>query len=404
MPEYLAPGVFIEEISSRAKSIQGVGTSVAGLVGPTRTGPLRGKPEVLTSFESFQGIFGDARPLVFGNALVTNHTAIAAKAFFDNGGKQLYAVRVVKDVNHGGSDGVAPGASDYAGESDVQKGSTGLTSLEDVDDVSIVMTPAAAAIPGDGAGAEHLAVVLEVQKHCRKMRYRVGLVDSRQGMSISEVRVFGSKLSDDRLALYYPWVVIADPNGVDGDIAAPPAGFIAGVYANTDVRRGVRNAPANEVVVGALRFEVEIDRFQAEVLNADRVNCLRAMPGLGMRVSGGRTLSVDPEWKYVNLRRYFLYLERSIEKGTQWAAFEPNGEPLWDYVRRTVGDFLCNEWRSGALLGRSPNEAYFVRCDRSTMTQNDLDEGRLVFLIGVAPLRPAEFVIFRISQKTAASF
>jgi uncharacterized protein len=331
------------------------------------------------------------------------HTALetlfdSADTFLGDAGpdQPRYLVRM-----SGGTDGEAPGATDYAGETDLQKGSTGLGSLEDIDDVSIVMTPAATDIPDDSDGSEHLGVVLEMQKHCRKMRYRMGLVDSRLGMSISEVREFRSSLSDDRLALYYPWVVISDPNGIDGDIMVPPAGFMAGIYAYTDVQRGVHKAPANEVVVGAKRFEVDINRFQQEVLNPDRVNCLRALPSLGMRVWGGRTLSIDSEWMYVNVRRYFLYLEKSIEKSTQWVVFEPNGEQLWDNVRNTADQFLFNEWRQGRLLGASPKEAYFVRCDRSVMTQNDLDNGRLVCLIGVAPLRPAEFVIFRIGQKTA---
>ena len=150
-----------------------------------------------------------------------------------------------------------------------------------------------------------------------------------------------------------------------------------------------------------MRFESEVNRFQQELLNPDGVNCLRAFSGRGLRVWGGRTLSSDPEWKYINVRRYFLFLERLIEKATQWVVFEPNGEALWANVRATVESFLFNEWRSNHLLGGDPKAAYFVRCDRSTMTQNDLDNGRLVCVVGVAPLRPAEFVVFRVGQKTA---
>jgi phage tail sheath protein FI len=295
----------------------------------------------------------------------------------------------------GGGDGDVPTAADYAGESDEVTGSTGFAALEDIEDVSIVMTPAAAA-----HAVSHQAVVAELQRHCRKMRYRVGIVDSREGMSLSEVRDFRSNFDDSRLALYYPWVVIADPTGQRDNITAPPSGFIAGVYANTDVQRGVHKPPANEPVIGALRFAQDINRFQQELLNPNGINCLRSFPGRGHRVWGGRTLSSDPEWIYVNVRRYFLYLERSIEKSTQWVVFEPNGERLWANVRTAVEDFLYNEWFNGRLLG-SQKTAYFVRCDRSTMTQNDLDFGRLVCLVGVAPLRPAEFVIFRIGQKTA---
>ncbi|ACE86241.1 phage tail sheath family protein [Cellvibrio japonicus] len=525
MPEYLAPGVFVEEVSYRAKSIEGVGTSVAGLVGPTRTGPLRGKPELLTSFADFVRVYGDARDLTLGTDTVLNHTAIAAKAFFDGGGSKLFVARIAGGTPEaatsadnddlvftarfpgaqsnytlevhwrspvtgtdptdfdldvisngeviytysnisvaptgprslgsvlaanparrsdalsspvsatvsadteaevvaaltalfdddaasaednpltgarylihltGGSDGDAPDAADYAGITDEVNGSIGFAALEDIEDIAIVLAPAAAADE-----TNHQAIVVEMQKHCRKMRYRVGIVDAREGMSVGEVREFRSEFDDSRLALYYPWVVASDPSGQRTTINVPPAGFIAGVYANTDVQRGVHKAPANEPVIGALGFAQDINRFQQELLNPEGINCLRSFPGRGHRVWGGRTLASDPEWKYVNVRRYFLYLERSIEKSTQWVVFEPNGERLWSNVRTTVEDFLYNEWFNGRLLGPTPKAAYFVRCDRSTMTQNDLDNGRLVCEIGVAPLKPAEFVIFRIGQKTA---
>lgn len=736
MPEYLAPGVFVEEVSFRAKSIEGVGTSVAGLVGPTRTGPLRGRPEVVTSFAAFERIYGDAAALTLGDTQVHNHTALAAKAYFDNGGKLLYVVRTAGGVNAtaadssgssaaaasvtdgdgrvtfrsrfpgaagnytleirwrdtenllrfesitepaegevvflegrgipsaarvtgisdrapgaafpinvralvqrsgaqhiivdnralietadgstltptdlrpngaaagepgvllraginaadavtftavrarqpasgslegdtkaelrltaetnistftsgshwgglttlrgtlnaagteftvdgsglnsgvgssvtvpmaalaaardtvsavtiqrnfdldvrrdgadgevvysygnivlapnippnsdndletamparpeqradaltspvacefgsgadqedvytalydlfkpeplspsplsvdgiryliqlaGGSDGAEPAATDYAGEVDEVAGNTGLAALQDVEDVSIVMTPAAAA----GDATQHQLIVSQVQQHCRQMRYRIGLVDPRESSSLSEVRNFRSNFDDSRLALYYPWVVTADPTGRRPTVTVPPSGFMAGIYAHTDVSRGVHKAPANTPVIGALRFAQEVNRFQQELLNPSGINCLRSFAGRGHRVWGARTLASDPEWKYVNVRRYFLYLERSIDKSTQWVVFESNGERLWANVRSAVESFLYNEWVSGHLLGGSPEQAYFVRCDRSTMTQNDIDNGRLICVVGVASLRPAEFVIFRIGQKTA---
>jgi hypothetical protein len=155
------------------------------------------------------------------------------------------------------------------------------------------------------------------------------------------------------------------------------------------------------VVRNAIRFEREITHGQQEVLNPEGINCLRFFFGRGYRIWGARTVSSDPEWKYINVRRYFIYLEHSIDRSTQWAVFEPNGQRLWANIRDTITAFLYNEWRSGALLGANPEEAFFVRCDRSTMTQSDLDNGRLICEIGVAPLKPAEFVIFRIGQKTA---
>ena len=231
------------------------------------------------------------------------------------------------------------------------------------------------------------------------MRYRIAVLDSAEGQTISEVRTC-ARVDSKHAALYYPWVTVLDPI-TRREINLPPSGFVAGIYARNDVERGVYKAPANEVVRLALGFETLLNKGQQEILNPEGVNCFRFFEGRGMRLWGARTISSDPEWKYVNVRRYFAYLERSVDKGTQWAVFEPNGEQLWANVRRTIEDFLLNEWQNGALLGDKPERAFFVRCDRSTMTQNDLDNGRLVCLVGVAPLKPAEFVIFRIGQWTA---
>jgi hypothetical protein len=232
------------------------------------------------------------------------------------------------------------------------------------------------------------------------MRYRIAVLDAGDGQTIQQVRALRGRLDSKYAAFYYPWVKILDPI-TRTEIHQPPSGFVAGIYARNDITRAVYKAPANEVVNLAIGFEQMLNKAQQDVLNPEGINCFRFFEGRGYRLWGGRTISSDPEWKYVNLRRYFAYLERSIDKGTQWAVFEPNGELLWANVRRTIEDFLLNEWMNGALLGDKPEKAYFVRCDRSTMTQNDLDNGRLVALIGVAPLRPAEFVIFRIGQWTA---
>ena len=217
---------------------------------------------------------------------------------------------------------------------------------------------------------------------------------------LTEVRQLRAKIDSSYAALYYPWVKILDPL-TNTEIVVPPSGFVCGIYARNDTNRAVYKAPANEVVNLALGFELTINKGQQEVLNPEGINCFRFFEDRGYRLWGARTASSDQEWKYVNLRRYFAYLEHSIDNGTQFAVFEPNGPALWANVRRTIEDFLLNEWQSGALLGDKPEKAYFVRCDRSTMTQNDLDNGRLICLIGVSPLRPAEFVIFRIGQWTA---
>ena len=299
-------------------------------------------------------------------------------------------------VLSGGSDGKQPDASLYEGTVSASDVKTGLKAFEDIEDISIVAAPGLAGLDSTGAQAG----ILHLQSHVERMRYRVAIVDSRKAQSIGEVRQFRAGFDSKHMAFYYPWVKILDPI-TRKEIVLPPSGFVAGIYARNDIERAVWKAPANEVVNGAIGFELMLNKAQQEVLNPEGINCFRYFEGRGMRLWGARTMSSDPEWKYVNVRRYFAYLEHSIDKGTQWAVFEPNGERLWANVRRTIEDFLFNEWQMGALLGDKPEKAYFVRCDRSTMTQNDLDNGRLVCLIGVAPLKPAEFVIFRIGQWTA---
>jgi uncharacterized protein len=293
----------------------------------------------------------------------------------------------------GGADGNEPAEVNY---------SAGLRALRQVEGISIV------AAPGSSTYAEHQGIQGALITHAEQRRaYRIAVLDTRPGIISSEAQTEKSRLDSTYAALYYPWVVVNNPLAKVGDetipreIALPPSGFVCGIYARNDINRGVYKAPANEIVRGALRYDIEVNFAQQEILNPQGVNCLRFFPGRGNRVWGARTTSSDPEWKYVNVRRYFNYLERSIDIGTQWAVFEPNGERLWANIRETVSSFLVNEWRSGALLGATPKEAFFVRCDRSTMDQNDLDNGRLICLIGVAVVKPAEFVIFRIGQKTA---
>jgi phage tail sheath protein FI len=295
----------------------------------------------------------------------------------------------------GGDDGAMPTDAAYV---------PALAALAKIDDIAIV------AAPGSSAFAARDAIRNALIAHAEGRRmYRIAVLDTDAGLNAGAARDARSTIDSKYAALYYPWVVIANPNARPGrddiprEIALPPSGFICGIYARNDIERGVHKAPANEVVRGALRFEREVSFGEQEMLNPLGLNCLRFFPGRGYRVWGARTASSDPEWKYVNIRRYFNYLEASIDRSTQWAVFEPNGERLWANIRETIASFLYNEWRNGALLGAKAEDAFFVRCDRSTMTQNDLDNGRLVCLIGVAALKPAEFVIFRIGQKTADS-
>jgi uncharacterized protein len=308
----------------------------------------------------------------------------------------------------GGNDGAVPDEQDFAGldadPDDVTKKATGLAALAEVDDIAIVALPDAGGIADDNL---RFLVTQDLIAHAEKYRYRIAIVDGPPGASINTIRAFRGNFDSKYAALYHPWIEALDPNGPPAPgiptptLDLPPSGFVAGIYARSDVTRGVFKAPANEVVYGLTKFESNINQGRDEVLNPENINALRFFPDRGNRVWGARTLSSDPEWLYVNVRRLFIYLEHSIDKGTQWVVFEPNNEALWRNITQTITDFLEVQWRNGALLGATPDQAYFVQCDRSTMSQNDLDNGRLICLIGVAPVKPAEFVIFRIGQWTA---
>lgn len=295
-----------------------------------------------------------------------------------------------------GGDDDLPGIDDqtYIGTpSDDPDDRTGLYTLENIDDISIV------AVPGRTSQDVQNAIV----NHCELMRYRFAVLDSVRGARLADVQKQRQRYDTTRAALYYPYLTIRDLFGRDDAVLhIPPSGHVAGIYARSDVRRGVHKAPANEVVLGLLDVQVHLTKGEQDILNPKHVNCIRDFRDInrGIRVWGARTLSSDPEWKYVNVRRLFLFVEKSIERGTQWAVFEPNAEPLWAAIRRSVTNFLTAVWRDGALEGVKPEEAFFVKVDRTTMTQNDIDNGRLIILIGIAPVKPAEFVIFRISQKT----
>ncbi len=308
-------------------------------------------------------------------------------SLFGNGDERLIEMK-------SGDDGSTPGVQAYE---------SALKLLGALEDVSIVAAPGSSSFSESDAQAIMNALISHAQK---PRMYRIAVLDTPPDLTVGAARELRGKIDSKYAALYYPWVVVANPLYRPGaedqarELKLPPSGFVCGIYARNDIERTVSKAPANEIVLGALRFESDVTFAMQEVLNPIGVNCLRYMSGRGYRVWGARTASSDPEWKYVNVRRYFNFLEASIDRGTQWAVFENNGERLWANIRETVESFLQNEWVNGNLLGATPEEAYFVRCDRTTMTQNDLDNGRLVCLIGVAALKPAEFVIFRIGQKT----
>jgi uncharacterized protein len=351
---------------------------------------IQGGDEIETGLDVVQALFGK---------LLDALTA-ASSPLLDTPGHRLLKGIYNEFSLTGGNDGRRPGMAEYEGKAnpdDLFK--TGLKQFEDIEDISIIAAPGSSA-DYSTRDADARSIMGLLISHTQRMRYCIAVLDCGDAMTISGVRDLRAKFDSKYAALYYPWVRVMDPV-TRREIHLPPSGFVAGIFARNDVNRAVYKAPANEVVNLALGFESMLNKAQQEVLNPEGINCFRYFEGRGMLLWGARTISSDPEWKYVNLRRYFAYLERSIDKGTQWAVFEPNGERLWANVRRTISDFLFNEWQNGALLGEKPDKAFFVKCDRSTMSQNDIDNGRLVCLIGVAALRPAEFVIFRIGQWTA---
>jgi phage tail sheath protein FI len=291
------------------------------------------------------------------------------------------------------------GADDYIGDAADR---TGFSGLEAVDEVTIVAVPdLAAALEQAAIDLETFqAVQLAMIAHCELMGDRVAVLDPPPGLSPQQIkkwRVEDANYDSKFATLYWPYIKVFDPPSGSNRFV-PPSGHMAGVWARSDDQRGVHKAPANEVVRGAIALQTQITRAEHDLLNPVGINCIRTFPGRGVRVWGARTLSSDPAWRYLNVRRLFNYLEESILLGTQWVVFEPNDDALWARIRRTISAFLVNEWRKGALFGLSADEAFFVRCDRETNPAEAIDAGQVTCQIGVAPVKPAEFVVFQLSQ------
>jgi|FLYN01.1.fsa_nt_gi phage tail sheath protein FI len=289
---------------------------------------------------------------------------------------------------------------DYQGSVAERRGIGGLEALEDV---TMICVPDLMA--SYQAGEIDLKGVQAVQQmvidFCEHVKYCFAILDTPPGLLPQQAKEWRLAVNYDtsRAALYYPWIEIADQTGANGRTrTVPPSGHIAGIYARTDETRGVHKAPANEVVRGALGLEIQITKGEHDELNPIGVNAIRAFPGRGIRVWGARTLSSDPSWRYINVRRLFNMIEKSIENGTQWVVFEPNDENLWARVRRDISAFLKLVWRSGALFGSTPEQAFYVKCDEETNPLEVRDVGQMIVEVGLAPVKPAEFVIFRISQ------
>lgn len=295
----------------------------------------------------------------------------------------------------GGSNGSVSNisAADFIGVDNGAGRRTGIQAFVDNDVVSIMAVP----------GVTDPNVQLMLVAHCENLGSRFAVLDiPRDAKKVQDVLTHRDIFDTNYGALYHPWLEIFDPLDKK-NIAIPPSGSVMGIYARSDNSRGVHKAPANEVVRACVGLDCQFNKGEQDILNPKGVNLIRVFPGQGIRVWGARTATSNPSWKYINVRRLFIFIEETIKANTSWAVFEPNDENLWVRVKRTISVFLNGLWRSGSLAGSSPEEAFFVNIGRDTMSQDDIDNGRLICVIGVAPVKPAEFVIFRISQKTSDS-
>lgn len=503
MPTYLTPGVYVEEIPSANKPIEGVGTAIAAFVGLAPGGPVN-KPMRISNWTQFAKIYGDPKNPDNGPFMEGAYLAHAVYGFFQNGGNLAWIIRVggegdaqepraalpaatdrgiealravalpgvtgtitvdvSEDPPEEGKDGeptytvVVSAGTDreeyphlplkgrsnvatkinsasklikivdtgvslpetrIAGgtytlvtpprsaervdaghfEGDVAK-REGMGGIAPLDEVTMIVMPDIMTLNGDGKQMRDLQG--KMIAHCEIAGGRMAIIDAPQGLIPQEVlewRMNTAGYDSKYAALYWPWIEVMDPI-TRRPIMVPPSGHMAGLWSRVDAGRGVHKAPANEVLLGANGLEFQITQAEQGELNRNGINCIRAFPGRGIRCWGARTLSSDPEWRYINVRRIFNYVSSSIMQGTQWAVFEPNDQRLWTSLTIAISNFLNRTWRSGALFGTSATDAYFVKCDAETNPPEVIEAGQVVCEIGISPVKPAEFVIFRLSQFT----
>ncbi len=511
MPTYLTPGVYVEELPSQSKPIEGVGTSVAAFVGLAPAGPTD-TPVRIANWGQFARMFGSAADPEAGPFMDGAYLAHAVFGYFQNGGGLCWVVRVggsaepqalqaalpaaegdgepLRVVAANGATGLtvelsedkpdAPADGDAKGEStytivvtggDEREEFTGLTakkgrtsiatqvnaksklikveevgslpegaraprpgtyklaapataaselssptfagdeakrtgigSLVAIDEITMVACPDLAAMAGsDEAGFRD--VQGKMLAHCETAADRLAILDPPPGLLPSEILEWRQETAgyDSKQAtLYWPWLEVMDPL-TGTPIHVPPCGHVAGAWARTDATRGVHKAPANETLLGVNGLAFQITQAEQGALNQAGINCIRAFSGRGIRIWGARTLSSDPEWRYLNVRRLFNYVAESIMEGTQWAVFEPNDERLWTQMRIAVSNFLTRTWSEGALFGATPEQSFYVKCDEETNPPEIVEAGQVICEIGIAPVKPAEFVVFRISQYSAGA-
>lgn len=517
MPNYLSPGVYMEEVDRGTKPIEAVGTAVAAFIGYTQRAEtskngqkvsLVGKPQLVTNWSQYQQYFGGFTPGAYtpdsvygyfangggiayivsiktlGTSADPSLTTPASTTVDSNDSKPVAALKfsakeggpvgnnVAVETKAGpvGEDGKASGefsvlikvdgkvVEKYDGVTTAAKADNNVATLinEQSNVISVEIVGKANIVPADGnfqlAGGEvktkaitladyqgsvservglgglepiddvtmicapdlmtayqngeiDMKGVQAVQQslidYCELVRYCFAILDCPPGLMPQEMKEWRMQVNYDstRAALYYPWIEIGDMTGGNGRTRhVPPSGHMAGIYARVDNTRGVHKAPANEIVRTCLGLEVQVTKGEHDLLNPIGVNVIRSFPGRGIRVWGARTVSSDASWRYLSVRRLFNMIEESIERGTQWVVFEPNDPFLWGRVSRDVKAFLKMVWRSGALFGATPDQAFYVKCDAETNPIEARDLGQLVVEIGIAPVKPAEFVIFRVSQ------
>jgi len=401
---YLSPGVYVEEVDRGSKPIEAVGTNTVGFLGESMMGPAN-QAVLIVNWSQFVKTFGDFTQ--------STHLAHAVYGFFNNGGSRCFVVNVGAPSSLEIEQAAAPagqpakegekkpeqkpveqkkqgGGSEalYIGKDGGPGARTGLKCFEEIDEISIVAAP----------GQISPAIQDALLTHCETRKDRFAVLDSPEVMSGGVDKL--PRPRDSKYGAYYfPWIQVYDPER--GNVFVPPSGHIAGVYSRVDNERGVHKAPANEIVRGALGLRYAISKGEQDILNPKGINCIRMMMGGGIRIWGARTLSSDPSWRYINVRRLFIMVETSIERATQWVVFEPNDQKLWKRVNRTISSFLTLVWRNGALMGETPEKAFYVKCDEETNPPEVVDVGQLIVEIGLAPVKPAEFVIFRIGQMPA---
>jgi uncharacterized protein len=347
----------------------------------------------------------DTTPYYYGT-LINNNSALISVSGSDDSHEDPFTMPSAEDglnvTMAGGADGGEPTPNDYIGQDNGPGQRTGIQALEDIEEISIIAVP----------GITDQSVVNALIDQCEQLKYRFAIIDPhyRRATALEDIQQQRQLYDTHYAALYFPRVVISDPNPLSSPgstIVVPPSGHMAGIYARTDNDRGVYKAPANEVISGIVDLDLTINKREQDILNPlpNNINVLRdfRVDGRGLRVWGARCITSDTQWKYINVRRLFIFVEASLDRGTQWVVFEPNDYPLWARVTQSISNFLTTVWRDGALMGQKVEEAFFVRCDNTTMTQDDIDNGRLIILVGIAPVKPAEFVIIRISQYTAVA-